>query len=81
MRRTRPTTAFQASIERYWSLQYLAQSELHELDATVMKDGLVRADTLPLVFRAVGAEQLVRGSGVRVQLGDVDLLRSTSRPR
>ena len=24
---------------------------------TVMKDGLVRADTLPLVFRAVGAEQ------------------------
>ena len=23
-----------------------------------MKDGLVRADALPLVFRAVGAEQL-----------------------
>ena len=65
---------FQASIERYWSLQYLAQNALHELDATVMKDGLVRADALPLVFRAVGAEQLARGSGVRVRLGDVDLL-------
>ncbi len=66
--------AFQASIERYWSLQYLAQRDLHELDATVMKDGLVRADALPLVFRAVGAEQLARGSGVRVRLGAIDLL-------
>ena len=25
--------AFQAQIERYWSLQYLAQNDLHELDA------------------------------------------------
>jgi exoribonuclease-2 len=66
--------AFQAQIERYWSLQYLAQHGLHELDATVMKDGLVRAETLPLVFRALGAEQLARGSAVRVKLGDVDLL-------
>jgi exoribonuclease-2 len=66
--------AFQAQIERYWSLQYLAQHDLHELDATVMKDGAVRAEALPLVFRAVGAEQLGRGSAVRVRLGAVDLL-------
>ena len=65
---------FQASIERYWALQYLAQNDIHELDATVMKDGLVRADTLPLVFRAVGAEPLARGSGVRVRVGTADLL-------
>ena len=50
------------------------QNDLHELDAAVMKDGLVRADTLPLVFRAVGAEQLGRGSGVRVRIGAIDLL-------
>jgi len=66
--------AFQAQIERYWSLQYLAQNDLHELDATAMKDGAVRADALPLVFRAVGAEQLGRGSAVRVRVGAVDLL-------
>ena len=54
--------AFQSQIERYWSLRYLQQNDLHELDAAVMKDGLVRADALPLVFRAVGAEQLGRGS-------------------
>ena len=66
--------AFQSQVERYWSLRYLMQNDLHELDAAVMKDGLVRADTLPLVFRAVGAEQLGRGTGVRVRIGAIDLL-------
>jgi len=66
--------AFQSQVERYWSLRYLMQNDLHELDAAVMKDGLVRADTLPLVFRAVGAEQLARGTGVRVRIGAIDLL-------
>jgi exoribonuclease-2 len=65
---------FQSSIERYWTLQYLSQRELGELDATVMKDGLVRADTLPLVFKAVGAENLPRGTKVRVRIGGTDLL-------
>jgi exoribonuclease-2 len=65
---------FQASIERYWALQYLAQNEIHELDATTLKEGLVRADTLPLVFRAAGAESLPRGAGVRVRVGTADLL-------
>jgi len=66
--------AFQSQVERYWSLRYLMQNDLHELDAAVMKDGLVRADALPLVFRAVGAEELGRGSGVRVRVGAIDLL-------
>ena len=66
--------AFQSQVERYWSLRYLMQNDLHELDASVLKDGLVRADTLPLVFRAVGAEQLGRGTGVRVRIGAIDLL-------
>ena len=66
--------AFQYGIERYWTLQYLAQNDLHELTATVMKDGLVRADTLPLVFRAIGAEALPRGARVRTRIGATDLL-------
>ncbi|MGZ8259411.1 MAG: RNB domain-containing ribonuclease [Caldimonas sp.] len=66
--------AFQAQIERYWSLRWLQQHDVHELDAVVLKDGLVRADTLPLVFRAVGTEQLARGSAVRVRVGAIDLL-------
>ena len=47
---------------------------MSELDASVMKDGLVRADTLPLVFRAAGAESLPRGAHVRVRVGEADLL-------
>ena len=66
--------AFQSSVERYWSLRSLLQDDIGELDATVMKDGLVRADTLPLVFRAAGAEPLPRGARVRVRIGAADLL-------
>jgi exoribonuclease-2 len=65
---------YQSGIERYWTLQYLAQHGLEELDAAVMKDGLVRAETLPLVFKAVGAERLPRGALVRVRITGTDLL-------
>jgi exoribonuclease-2 len=65
---------FQSAIERYWSLQSLRQDGVKELDAAVMKDGLVRAEHLPLVFRAVGAESLARGARVRVRVGAIDLL-------
>ena len=65
---------FQSSLERYWTLQYLLQNELTELDATVMKDGLVRAEFLPLVFKADGAAPLPRGTKVRVRIVGTDLL-------
>ena len=65
---------FQQAIERYWTLRSLAQNGITELDAVAMKDGLVRADDLPLVFRAVGAESLPRGAHVRVRVGGTDLL-------
>ncbi len=65
---------FQSAIERYWTLRSLEQNAITELDAAVLKDGLVRADTLPLVFRALGAEGLPRGARVRVKLTGTDLL-------
>lgn len=65
---------FQNGIERYWVLRWLAQNHVEELDAAVMKDGLVRADTLPLVMRAMGAERLPRGARVRVRITGTDLL-------
>ena len=65
---------FQRDIERYWTLQWLAQQGVAELDASVMKDGLVRADTLPLVFRALGCEGLPRGTHVRVRITGSDAL-------
>jgi exoribonuclease-2 len=65
---------FQSAIERYWTLKHLEQAGIAELDADVMKDGLVRAATLPLVFRALGAEGLPRGARVRVKVTGTDLL-------
>ena len=65
---------FQNGIERWWSLRWLEQNAVAELVATVMKDGLVRADTLPLVFRVPGTESLPRGTLVRARVAGVDLL-------
>ena len=65
---------FQQGIERYWALRALAQDGIDELDAVVMKDGLVRAERLPLVFRALGADAMPRGAHVRVKVTGTDLL-------
>ena len=65
---------FQQGIERYWTLRWLEQNAVAEIDAAVMKDGLVRAETLPLVFRLPGTESLPRGSRVRTRITGMDLL-------
>ncbi len=68
---------YQSSMERFWTLKYLQQNAIAELEATVLKempggDCLVRADTLPLVFAVLGAQNLPRGVRLRVKLGEVD---------
>ena len=63
---------FQSSIERYWTLKYLQQNGITELTATSFKDNLVRADELPLVLPALGAQGLPRGARVRIRLGEID---------
>ena len=63
----------QAAMERYWTLKYLQQQEIRELEATVFKEGLARADSLPLVLPVLGAD-LPRGTRVRVRLGEIDLI-------
>ncbi len=63
---------YQAGMERFWTLAYLRQQGITELDASVIKEGLVRADTLPLVLPVMGANDLPRGARVRVRLGEID---------
>ncbi|HSW21478.1 MAG TPA: RNB domain-containing ribonuclease, partial [Burkholderiaceae bacterium] len=65
---------FQQTIERYWTLRWLVQHGVRELEATTMREGLVRADALPLVFKCVGCEPLPRGTHVRVALQSLDEL-------
>lgn len=68
---------YQAGMERFWTLKYLEQNGITELNATVFKEGpggsfLVRADELPLVFPVLGAQNLPRGARLKVKLGEVD---------
>jgi exoribonuclease-2 len=63
---------FQNGIERWWTLRWLEQHGVAEIDAAVMAGGLVRADTLPLVFRLPGTESLPRHSRVRARITGID---------
>ncbi len=63
---------FQGGMERFWTLKYLQQNGISEITATVFKEGMVRADDIPLVLPVVGAANLPRGAHVRVKLGDID---------
>ncbi len=65
---------FQNGMERYWTLRWLEQRGESELEAAVMRPGLVRADTLPLVFELAGANDLPRAARVRARINKIDLL-------
>ncbi|MEW6478359.1 MAG: ribonuclease catalytic domain-containing protein [Pseudomonadota bacterium] len=64
--------SFQNGMERFWTLRHVQQAGITELTATLIKDNLVRADTLPLVMPVMGADDLPRGAHVRVRLGAID---------
>jgi exoribonuclease II len=63
---------FQGGIERFWTLKYLQQNGITELTATLFKEGMARADDLPLVLPVLGAQDLPRGARVRIKLGEID---------
>jgi exoribonuclease II len=66
--------SFQTSMERYWTIRYVQQRSITELTATVVKEGLVRAEEIPLLLSVAGITQAMRGARVRVRLGEIDLL-------
>ena len=66
--------AFQNGMERYWTMRYVQKRGITELVATVIKDGLVRAEEIPLVLNVAGVANMPRGARVKVRLGEIDLL-------
>ena len=70
--------AHQASMERFWTLQWLRQRQTQEIDADVIKampgqPVLARAHHLPLVLPILGGPAtLARGQQVRLRLGSID---------
>jgi exoribonuclease-2 len=61
-------------MERYWTLKFIQQQGMTEIVGTLFKDGLVRADHVPLVLPVLGGYDLPRGAHVRVKLGEIDLI-------
>lgn len=66
---------FQTRMERYWSLRWILQEGLKEIEAIVVKGDLVRIDRLPFMQRVPGLpEDLPRGRKVRLQILGCDLV-------
>jgi exoribonuclease-2 len=65
---------FQRRLERYWMLRWLIQENVQEVTATVIREDLVRFDTLPMVTRAPSVMGVAPGSKVRLALANIDLL-------
>ena len=65
---------YQNGMERYWTLKYLQQNNISEINATLFKENMVRADDLPLVLPVMGANNLERGTKVTIKLGDINLM-------
>ncbi len=63
---------FQNGMERYWTLQYVRQHAITEIVGVVFKEGMVRADDIPLVLPVLGTMDVPRGTRVRVKLGAID---------
>ena len=62
----------QRELERYWCLRYLQQEGIREFDATIIRDELVRAASLPLIVKLDKSPALPGKTPVRVAVVDID---------
>lgn len=64
--------AFQADMERYWCLRWLSQekgeAETMKVEATVLKEEILRLVDIPLVIKLSGMPRVARGSQVKLDL-------------
>jgi exoribonuclease-2 len=70
---------FQRQMERYWCLRWLIQEDVHAATASVIREGLVRFDELPLVVRLPSLPALAPGTRVELAVGEPDLLELSLR--
>jgi len=63
---------FQRNMERYWCLRWIEQEHMRALDATVIRDNLVRFNRLPLVIRVPSLRDAAAGDQVRIAVSRLD---------
>ena len=72
---------FQARMERYWCLKWLEQHQVHQADAVVIRDEVVRLVEIPLVIPMPGMQVFARGTQVSLELIDWDEVELTVQAR
>jgi exoribonuclease-2 len=72
---------FQNRMEHYWCLRWLSQEGVTQTNASVMRENLVRFDSLPLVTRVADLPALASDTRVRLSVGRIDLLAVTLETR
>jgi exoribonuclease-2 len=72
---------FQSRMEHYWTLRWLLQESAQEMAGTVLREGVVRLDRVPLVVRLADLPPLAPDTPVRVAIGRIDLLAATVEAR
>lgn len=63
---------FQRGMERYWVLRYFEQEGMTRFSATVIREDLVRAETLPFITRVPGMPAHPPGTRVWIGVSRVD---------
>lgn len=65
---------YQSSMERYWCMRWLQQQGLRTVEASVLRDDLVRLNCAPFVTRVAGLPELERGHTVTLDILGFDEL-------
>jgi exoribonuclease-2 len=68
-------------MERYWCLRWLAQEEMRQPVAQVLRESLVRLEDIPLVLKVPSLPALAPGARVRLEIESVDLLDAEASAR
>ena len=64
---------FQRQMERYWCVRWLRQHGLGPVEATVLRENVVRLTQVPLVFKVPSMPLQMPGSQVRLNVEHTDL--------
>jgi len=64
---------FQRQMERYWCVRWLRQHGLGPVEATVLRENVVRLEPIPLVFKVPSMPLQMPGSRVKLNVEHTDL--------
>ena len=61
-------------MERYWCLRWLIQENIKQVQATVLRENLVKLDAIPLIGRISSLPETPPNTKVTLEIGEIDLL-------